>query len=247
TCPQPSGWSSIIVQAGETLSAIALRYGTDTTLLAQNNCLPNADAITAGQVLYVPAAPAQAGPAEPSTVTTQCANPWFFFFYSGFSDPRDDCPNPVQAQYTAWGQDFEGGRAYVYAPPVSLGQPYQVFAIFNDGTWTTYSPTSQQGEWREGDPVSDPGYVPPAGRFQPERRLGLAWRTNPDMQTKLGWAVGPENQFLGRQQTYLGAENWGWAPVQYFYIDHGKAGLVLRLIANSDTGQLTWEVVGSYG
>jgi len=38
-CPAPTGWASYIVQLGDTLEALATRYGTTAKILKENNCL----------------------------------------------------------------------------------------------------------------------------------------------------------------------------------------------------------------
>jgi len=54
SCPPPSGWGQILVQAGETLDTIALRYRVGKEELRRANCLL-LDTLVAGTVLYVPA------------------------------------------------------------------------------------------------------------------------------------------------------------------------------------------------
>ncbi|NOX60362.1 MAG: FHA domain-containing protein [Chloroflexi bacterium] len=52
-CPQPTGWKRIVVQEGENLLDIALRYRISRARLARGNCLLGY-ALEPGQVLYVP-------------------------------------------------------------------------------------------------------------------------------------------------------------------------------------------------
>jgi len=56
--PLPAGGTVHVVQAGETLSAIAARYGVTTTALAEANQLQNPDRLAIGQRLVIPARPA---------------------------------------------------------------------------------------------------------------------------------------------------------------------------------------------
>lgn len=53
TPPGPSG-NTYVVQPGDTLSAIAMRYGTTVSILAQLNGISNPDLIFVGQVLILP-------------------------------------------------------------------------------------------------------------------------------------------------------------------------------------------------
>jgi murein DD-endopeptidase MepM/ murein hydrolase activator NlpD len=60
--PQPqattSGWRTYTVQPGDTVSAIAERFGVEAALLTERNNLANPDRIVVGQVLRVEALPA---------------------------------------------------------------------------------------------------------------------------------------------------------------------------------------------
>jgi len=53
SCPPPSGWGQIIIQAGETLDSIAARYRTSKDEVRRANCLL-IDSLVPGSVLYVP-------------------------------------------------------------------------------------------------------------------------------------------------------------------------------------------------
>ncbi len=52
-CGKPSGWVAYTVRRGDTLSALAARYGVSVTRLKQANCLTD-DTIYAGATLWVP-------------------------------------------------------------------------------------------------------------------------------------------------------------------------------------------------
>ena len=64
SCQPPLGWGQIIIQAGETLDSIALRYGTNKNELRRANCLL-IDNLVAGSILYAPAN-------KPTTAPTLC-------------------------------------------------------------------------------------------------------------------------------------------------------------------------------
>jgi LysM repeat protein len=57
SCNIPTGWGAIVVQAGETLDSIAIRYRVDKTQLSNGNCLLT-NSLVPGTVLYVPPVPA---------------------------------------------------------------------------------------------------------------------------------------------------------------------------------------------
>jgi len=63
------------------------------------------------------------------------------------------------------------------------------------------------------------------------------WLEVPGVRATLGWAFEPEATFTGRLQTVPG--------MSYFYVDHGKWGVVLRLYP-VDMGPNRWEVAGRY-
>ncbi|KAA3648840.1 MAG: LysM peptidoglycan-binding domain-containing protein [Chloroflexi bacterium] len=52
-CNPPVGWTSYIVQAGETLAQLAIRHSTTVAILQSANCLTSSLIFT-GQLLYVP-------------------------------------------------------------------------------------------------------------------------------------------------------------------------------------------------
>ena len=55
SCQPPFGWTQIIIQAGETLDTIAVRYRITKDQLRSANCLLN-DSLVPGTILYVPPA-----------------------------------------------------------------------------------------------------------------------------------------------------------------------------------------------
>jgi LysM repeat protein len=55
-CAPPAGWVTYTVQTGDSLGVLAENAGLSLGSLATANCLTDADAILAGQVLYIPGA-----------------------------------------------------------------------------------------------------------------------------------------------------------------------------------------------
>lgn len=53
-CVAPFGWSSYIVQPGDTLTTIARRAGSNLTDIRAGNCLEVGEEVSVGDVLYVP-------------------------------------------------------------------------------------------------------------------------------------------------------------------------------------------------
>ena len=168
--------------------------------------------------------------AMPLAAQPGCSNPWFFSFREGYSESL--CAQPLLTT-PAIGQDFEGGRAYYYGPMPGEVRG-TIYVIYNDGTWETRVDT-----WDGLNPGAlDPAYVAPVGRFQPVDALGNLWRNDSGVRDRLGWAYEVQQVFTGRTQFIQGI-------TRYFYIDHGKWGVVMRL-TSVDMGPNTWENAGRY-
>jgi hypothetical protein len=56
-CYHPAGWVTYIVQSGETLYQVGLKFGATTIALQNGNCMGRSLLIYTGQVLYVPNMP----------------------------------------------------------------------------------------------------------------------------------------------------------------------------------------------
>jgi LysM repeat protein len=236
-CVPRTDWPTVVVVQGDTLYGIALRVNSTVDDLVQANCLADANTIEVGQRLYVPNAPP---PVVTATPNPTCAVQWFFTFDPGQFDDTAPCPNPV-VPLTATGEDFEGGRVLVYAAmPGYVDQRNTIYVIYNDGTWQSFVDT-----WTPGQPEYDPGIIPPQDRYQPARSIGKLWRENAAVHAALGWAYGPEAAFNGRFQEPTGYAGIWYNRNPYFYLDHGKWGLVLRLYTVS-SGPNNWEVAGRY-
>ncbi len=81
-CTIPEEWIAYTVQSGDTLFALALRFGLTTAELAQANCIDDPNNITTGQILYVPPG-SNVTPSAPTGPTGPASN------YSAFN-----CGNP---------------------------------------------------------------------------------------------------------------------------------------------------------
>ena len=68
--PQTTGYTTHVVQAGESLSRIAARYGVTLQALVTANNIANPNQIFVGQSLRIPTTGQQAAPSQPAT----CAN-----------------------------------------------------------------------------------------------------------------------------------------------------------------------------
>jgi len=57
SCPQPAGWISSMVQAGDTVDSLANRYRVSREIFIANNCLIGNEGLITGKIIYVPPAP----------------------------------------------------------------------------------------------------------------------------------------------------------------------------------------------
>lgn len=65
--PQPSYVGTYVIQSGDTLSGIALKFNTTVTVLENLNGIANADKIYAGETIKIPSHTAPVQPAAPTT------------------------------------------------------------------------------------------------------------------------------------------------------------------------------------
>ncbi|MBE0670577.1 MAG: hypothetical protein IH588_08320 [Anaerolineales bacterium] len=233
--PQPPQNVSDIVNA--TLTAIAqnnLQVITPQTIIATTTIEPTMP----GVILTTPSVPTAFSPIHTSTA---CSANWFFAFDNNHLSLASFCPEPAKL-LEAVGQDFEGGRAYRYAPDPSYpaDQRGTVYIIYNNGEWVTYP-----DNWDSSQPSSDTNLVAPNGRYQPVDSIGKVWRENADVRNRLGWAYESQSQFSGRFQSYLVQQGIPSGDTHFFFIDHGQWGMVL-LLNSVDMGPNKWEVAGYY-
>jgi LysM repeat protein len=236
TCVPNNTWPVYTALPGDTLSGIAQRSGTTVDVMVAANCLSNANVISVGQGLRVPINPGP--PPATDTPAPSCGYDWFFLFSQGMGDLTGNCPAPVEVTQGV-GQDFEGGRV-LRSEGLGVGDLGPViYVVYNDGSWETYPD-------RDLTSPPPPDSPPPAGRYAPTGSIGRIWYDFPAVRAKLGWAYDPAPlPFTFRLQ--MPQIDWrGWPNnTAYWYIDHGKWGLVLRLFS-VNMGPNRWETVGSY-
>lgn len=175
--PMPGGSVSYVVQRGDTVYRIALRYGTTIAAIRAANNLSNVNLIYVGQVLVIPT--------RAATPTPQPA-PTFPPF-----------PTPTVTDISAAFQPFERGFM------IWLGDRHRIWiaacctsTIPLGGRWLSF-----EDAFQDGMPERDPSLVPPPGLYQPVRGFGLVWRTLSDyayggsLRELLGWATAPEQGY----------------------------------------------------
>jgi hypothetical protein len=193
-------------------------------------------------VVLPPAPTATFTPRPAATIAPPtCQYDWFFTFRAGLGDPLATCPGPVSF-HNAVGQDFEGGRVYLYEDLAGTPGGGTIWVIYNDGTWVTF--TERANSDLAGTP-RDPALVPPAERFYPMEAIANLWYANPQLRDNLGWAYERGQAFTGRMQQPIVPASGFPNNNAYWYIDHGKWGFVLR-VTSVNMGPNTWDVVGDY-
>ena len=124
-------------------------------------------------------------------VPVPCQHPWFF--------PTDNRCCPHDAASTTWAaeQPFEHGWMLwlekVQSRETVISRVILVF--YENGFLRVYPDT-----FVEGEPESDPSFVPPPGLYQPIRGFGKLWRTHQEVRDRLGWATAPEQGFYTQWQ-----------------------------------------------
>ncbi|MCL4264004.1 MAG: LysM peptidoglycan-binding domain-containing protein [Anaerolineae bacterium] len=73
-CGPPTFWTQYVVQSGDTMFSLALRYGTTVYAIINANCLSSSD-LRAGQVIFLPPLRITATPTPPPTERPS-ATPW---------------------------------------------------------------------------------------------------------------------------------------------------------------------------
>ncbi|MBN1978782.1 MAG: hypothetical protein JW918_15400 [Anaerolineae bacterium] len=144
-----------------------------------------------------------------------------------FSTDIARCPAGEASASWAAEQPFEHGRMIWLEDVGALAQV--ILVLYDDGQFALYEDT-----WTEGQPESDPSFVPPAGLLQPVRGFGKLWRENASVRDKLGWAMAGEQGFDTVFQAQI-AESIG-ATAFLRALD----GKIIR-VSGWDVGVGTWE------
>jgi hypothetical protein len=165
-CSPPASWGTYTVVRGDTLYGIARRFGTNTTTLAQGNCLVNPNVLLVGQVIRVPGqfSPPHGGTAPDFPVTASQIGSTYQAFENGFMIWRATTGDIWVFVY----QGRQGG--YVTQIPLNV-----------------YGGMS--GDARYWQPI-------PAGRGLPVLGFKKVYDNFPDLRAALGWAMGGEQGFL---------------------------------------------------
>ncbi len=108
-------------------------------------------------------------------------------------------------------------------PTATLGQIQVAEEVFEHGRmfwiqprqqiWVMYDNGQGSGQWQvyentyaDGEPESDPGIVPPEGKYQPLRGFGKLWREHTELKDKLGFGLTPEFGYVSNYEYYPGGQ-----------------------------------------
>lgn len=168
-CAAPADWPVYVVQRGDTLARIALRYGTSLSTLTAANCLFNPNLIYAGQPLHVPPTPGTVVNNPPPVIYPSDLAATYQAFERGFMTWKAGT-GEIAVYYAPSGVIANGGSVRIFSP--------QSYGYLPDNT----NPITQQ----------------PAGTIRPVYGFGKVWSNYTDVQQALGWATASENGYLMR-------------------------------------------------
>lgn len=155
--------------------------------------------------------PPTATPTETPTPSLPCSLAPHPAFHEWLMTPgqldRIGCPTDHAATSPALAQQFEHGQM------IWRQDRRWIYAAYDDGTWEIFEDT-----WEENEPPLDPELTPPAGRIQPQGRLGKVWREQPRVRERLGWAITAEVTFEGVFQPFERGELIAWPPGQLYVL-----------------------------
>ena len=114
---------------------------------------------------------------------------------------------------------------------VYIGSSNQIYALFNDGSAPAWIALENRFDPAV-HPEADENFIPPAGYYQPLRRLGFVWRGNDTVRNRLGLAIQPETSFDGFAQSSLATDG-----AQTIYASSAD-GTVLQLLPQGEAWQI---------
>jgi len=121
-CTRPQGWADYTIQRGNTLFSIARAVRSTVRILADVNCLVDADAITTGQVIYIPFLPSQ--PIQTTTPSASSPSNFGVFAVSNGSCPSENVSITSPKSGTTLSGTFS-----VYGTARQNGEPFQYYRL----------------------------------------------------------------------------------------------------------------------
>lgn len=120
-------------------------------------------------------------------------------------------------------QLFERGRMYYFRDTGNIW--IVTYSGTDRGIWSSTS-----NPYRDGDPVSDPSVIAPAGRYQPIYGFGKLWRES-GWRDRLGWGVTEEIYYNGRYEEHPGGTvdaNGVYTSAPGYYLLESRSGSLMR-------------------
>jgi len=102
---------------------------------------------------------------------------------------------------------------------VWIGDKRLMYVMYYDPGSTTEGEVEIYPEtWEEGMPPTDPSIVPPNGLAQPDRGIGLVWRTQPGVKDRIGYGLSGSTGYMAVIQIE-GNKTWFNGIDDAFYIE----------------------------
>lgn len=80
---------------------------------------------------------------------------------------------------------------------VWIGDKRLMYVMYYDpGSTTTGTVEVYPEKWEPGIPETDPSLTPPPGLAQPDRGIGLVWRSEPGVKDKIGWGLSASTGYM---------------------------------------------------
>ena len=170
-------------------------------------------------------AAATANPTTPSPTLTRAAP----VTTASPACPPLPTPTPIETQAAL--QHFEHGLMFW------LQSQKEIWVLIASPTPDQFYWRVLPDSWSDSQPESDPAIHPPAGKFQPIRGFGLAWRSgggsNGPQRADLGWALDEETGFTSTLIYYpqgFYSPDCVWMPKSGIYELRDDQGRVVRFV-----------------
>ncbi len=160
----------------------------------------------------------------------------------GATSTLPECPSfptPSSVKTPAAVQHFEHGLMFW------LQEQNEVWVLIDSPTKNQFYWRVLPNVWAEGQPEIDPRLQPPAGRFQPQRGFGMAWRSgggsSGPQRPDLGWAIDTELGFDATVIYYpqgFYSPDCTWMPKSGIYELADAHGVVYRFVGAGGIAQI---------
>jgi hypothetical protein len=150
-----------------------------------------------------------------------------------------ELPTPTVESTAAAIQHFETGVMFW------LQTRNEIWVLINSPTTNQFYWRVLPNQWSDGIPELDPNLTPPAGRYQPVRGFGYAWRigsgSTDAQRPDLGWAIDEEAGFTATLVYYpqgFYSPDCTWQPKSGIYELKDNQGKVYRFVGEGGVAKL---------